>query len=346
MTEPPSTIGTNRVVGLSGSALDRLMPMHIWVGAGNIVVRAGPTITRLAGRELRGRHLEDVLTLRRPRETHSLDQLLRLQGLQLRLTLNDIPDLPLKGHVVALPGGTGAFLDLSLGISLFETVKRFDLTLSDFAPTDLAVELLYLIEAKSAVTGELKRLAQQINGARVSAETDAVTDVLTELFNRRGLQSALGQIVAEKRPFALMHLDLDHFKRINDNYGHAAGDAVLRHVGRVLRTQCRGDDLCARVGGDEFVVLFADLVDPDRLFSIAERLIAKLEDPVELDGEMRRISASIGVTVSDAVRSADPDALMREADIALYASKGKGRGCATVYRADDLDTGPDSCRRA
>ncbi|ARE39614.1 Sensory box/GGDEF family protein [Rhodovulum sp. P5] len=331
MTSGLENVGSNRVIGLSGSALDSLMPMHIWVGAGNFVVRAGPTLTRLAGRSLHERRLDEVLCLSRPRQSHSLDQLLRMQGMQLRVSLTDVPDLPLKGHIVALPGGTGAFLNLSLGISLFEAVKRFDLKLNDFAPSELAVELLYLMEGKAAITGELKRLAQQLNGAREFAENEAATDTLTGLLNRRGFEAALDDLLTSKRRFALMHVDLDHFKQVNDTHGHAAGDRVLATAARILRAQCREKDLVARFGGDEFIVLFVDLVDPDSLLAAAERMIARLEEPIRFSDITCRISGSIGISIADGIVPTDPKRLIHEADVALYASKRRGRGCATVF---------------
>lgn len=333
MTGQDMPIGQNRVVGLSGSALDRLMPMHLWVGAGGLIVRAGPTLTRIAGGPLTGAPLDKVLTVRHPGRAQTLAQLLRLQGMPLKLYLTGLPDLSLKGLVVALPGGSGAFLNLSPGISLVEAVNRFDLTLKDFAASDLAVELLYLVEAKAAVTDELKRLAHRLNGARASAEARAATDTLTGLANRRGLEAMLARQIDAGRPFALMHVDLDHFKAVNDSHGHAAGDAVLCEAAAVLRGQCRSRDVVARIGGDEFVLIFDDLVDPRMLRRIGQRLIERLEEPIEVAGARCRISASVGIALSTAHPVPDPVRLLHEADLALYESKRAGRARVTLAAA-------------
>ncbi|WP_165918940.1 GGDEF domain-containing protein [Rhodovulum adriaticum] len=328
MAGPP--VGQGRVIGLSGSALDRLMPMHLWIGASGLVVRAGPTLARMAGDGLCGQPLERVIALRHPARAATLDLMLRLQGTPLKLNLTAAPDMPLKGMVVALPAGSGAFLNLSPGLSLVEAVNRFDLTLQDFAATDLAVELLWLVEAKSAVTTELKRLANRLNGARASAEARAATDTLTNVANRRGLEAMLTRQAASGRPFAVMQVDLDHFKAINDTHGHAAGDALLQEAAAILRGQCRRRDGVGRIGGDEFVLVFDDLVDPRVLHRIGQRLIERLEQPIEVNGQTCRISASIGVALSTGPAPTDPVRLLHEADRALYESKRAGRGRVTI----------------
>lgn len=325
MTAQGGPIGQGRVIGLSGAALDQLMPMHLWISAAGLIARAGPTLQRIAGAPLAGQPIAQVLTVRHHGRVQTLDHLLRLQGTPLKLCLSAAPELSLKGMVVALPAGNGAFLNLSPGISLVDAVNRFDLTLKDFAATDLAVELLYLIEAKAAVTGELKRLATRLNGARASAEARAATDTLTGLANRRGLDAMLARQVDSGRPFALMHVDLDHFKAVNDTYGHAAGDAVLCEAAAVLRGQCRTRDVVARIGGDEFVIMFDDLVGPRILHRIGQRLIQRLEEPITAGDATCRISASVGIALSTAHTDPDPVRLLHEADLALYDSKRAGR---------------------
>jgi len=165
----------------------------------------------------------------------------------------------------------------------------------------------------------------------------AHTDSLTGLANRFTLHGALRAALAHKRLVALLALDLDHFKLVNDTHGHAAGDQLLQHVAARLLSCRRPADLVARLGGDEFAVLVMDdvgaTVDVDAL---SQRLIDVLEEPVDIGGRATRASASIGVArpsrAGDAIVSADD--LLVHADIALYAAKKAGRGRHETYSSD------------
>lgn len=327
-----------RILGLSARTLDSLMPMHLWIGPSGHVLHVGHCLKKLLGAvPLEGRALFDVLRFRRPRSLRSLDQLLRLNAAEIRVELADIDGLVLKGVVVALPAGTGAFLNLSFGLSVQDAVRRFKLDTGDFAATDLAVEMLFLIEANAAVMAESVSLNAKLQHAKREAEAQALTDGLTGLLNRRAMDQALAGLAAKPgaRGFGVMHIDLDHFKTVNDTLGHAAGDHVLLRVADVLRTETRTDDMVCRVGGDEFVVLLRDCDDAARLSTVARRIIARLEEPIDCGGEIARISGSIGVTLSCLYDRLAPDQLLSDADEATYASKRAGRGRHTVFTPAD-----------
>ncbi|SIO57342.1 diguanylate cyclase (GGDEF) domain-containing protein [Rhodovulum sp. ES.010] len=333
MVSLPNPAAGQPVVALDAAALDRLMPMHLRLDRQGVVRQCGPTIARFAGGAVLGRPFAEVVCLRRPRPACDMDALLAFEGMPLKGAFVAAPTFPLKGLVVGLPEGEGALLNLSMGISLIEAVGRFDLTLRDFAPTDLAVELLYLAEAKSAVTAELHRLAQRLNGARVTAEAEAATDTLTGLANRRRLDAMLARFLRDGQDFSVMQVDLDYFKDVNDTYGHATGDEVLRVVAEVLAAQFRPHDLVARMGGDEFTVLIAGIVDPVMLDGMARRVIARLEQPINVDGITARVSASIGIAQSNRCDRSDAAEMLYEADVALYESKRQGRGRSTIASA-------------
>ena len=234
--------------------------------------------------------------------------------------------------------GQGMLVNLSFGIAVAEAVRDHALTDADFAVTDLAIELLYLHEAKSAVMDELNGLNLRLQAARAAAEEQALTDPLTGLANRRALEIALCQaaetVVRGGRPFALMHLDLDFFKSVNDTLGHAAGDHVLTEVARVLREETRHEDVIARVGGDEFVLILRGLTDEGKLLALAGRIIARMEEPMSFEGKPCRISGSAGIAISTLYPVQNPDRILSDADLALYASKRGGRGRATVFTPD------------
>lgn len=166
--------------------------------------------------------------------------------------------------------------------------------------------------------------------SRVLAEA-AATDALTGVANRNGLEEGARQILERPGEHALMLLDLDHFKRVNDTWGHAAGDALLTTVAERLRQQLRESDLIARSGGDEFVVLLGASPAREQLEAMARRLAERLSEPVPWDGGELEISASIGVALWPQ-DGHNLEALMLAADRAMYHSK-RERGSYAFFDA-------------
>lgn len=311
-------------------ALDALCPMHAVLNRTGHVIHAGPTLAKLPAAEgWQGKRFLELVHLQRPRHAASLPELLKLKGRKLHLELRTPCRTRLKG--VIMPWGDGALVNLSFGISIVEVVQEFSLTSADFAPTDLTVEMLYLVEAKSAAMEESRRLNARLQGAKIAAEEQAFTDTLTGLKNRRAMDHVLGRLAETGEPFALMHLDLDFFKTVNDTLGHAAGDHVLQSVSRALVDLTRRGDTVARIGGDEFVVIMRDTFDKDQLSEAAGRIISRLEQPILFQDTPCKISASIGTTISTYYARPDPVRMLADADEALYASKHAGRGRHCFY---------------
>ena len=322
-------------LSLDPPALSRLMPLHLHVGPDGRVRGSGPTLAKLFDRTpIAGSGFAELFEVQRPRGLADLDDLSRLAGGRIRLALRQPPHTGFKGIAVALGGGAGWLFNLSFGIGVAEAVREHRLTDADFAATDLAVEMLYLIEAKTAVLDELRRLNLRLQNAKSAAEELALTDTLTGLRNRRAMDEALALATATGTAFGLIHIDLDWFKQVNDTLGHAAGDHVLVHVAGILRDETRGGDTVARVGGDEFVVVFPGLTDAAVLDRIAGRILTRIEAPIDYEGAPCKISASIGVTNSALYPNPDPDCLLVDADRALYASKRAGRGRITHFSPD------------
>jgi len=320
---------------ISPATLSRLMPMHLILAKDGKIDQFGPTAAKLhPDGKLSGLSFFDFFDVRRPVNTKCVAHILTTNGAKLHLITRDERQIALKAVAMPFEGHQGVLLNLSFGISVVDAIHAYDLNIGDFAATDLAVEMLYLLEAKSAAMSESRKLNTRLQGAKIAAEEQAYTDVLTGLKNRRAMNHVLSRFIEAGEDFGLMQVDLDYFKNVNDTLGHAAGDFVLLEVAKILTDETRDEDLVARVGGDEFVLIFHRLTDITRLNEIANRIINRMELPIPFDGLSCRISASIGTTVSNYYNSPKVDDMLKDADLALYASKHKGRACSTMFTAD------------
>ena len=160
-------------------------------------------------------------------------------------------------------------------------------------------------------------------------------DMLTGLPNRTLLQERLGQALqcqSETEKTALLFLDLDRFKEVNDTLGHSVGDALLKEVAQRLRDAVRKSDTVARVGGDEFVVMLSTTDPNTEPANFAARIIDVLSEPYEIEGQECSIGTSVGIAISNG--DIDQDALVVQADLALYRSKSDGRGTYRFFEEE------------
>jgi two-component system, cell cycle response regulator len=178
-------------------------------------------------------------------------------------------------------------------------------------------------------------LEQSLREANSQIEKLSVTDPLLNIFNRRYLHERLPQEAARSRrygqPLSLVMADLDHFKKINDTYGHQTGDQVLQHAVNLARSALRVSDWIARYGGEEFVIVLPE-TPLLGAYAVAERMRRLCsETPVELPETQLLVTASFGVATIDGVAPSneDAEAMLREADKALYESKRAGRNRVT-----------------
>ena len=189
------------------------------------------------------------------------------------------------------------------------------------------------VTADVALNRELERaktLAEtrnaELEAAKGRIEHNALHDSLTGLPNRRYLDEILEHYAGAERAggIALLHIDLDRFKQINDTLGHAAGDAMLVHASNVLKSTVRPEDFVARIGGDEFVVVCRGDAKTDQLEMLADRIIGRMREPVSYHGHQCRFGVSIGIAIDEG-DSLDARRLLVNADIALYRAKSRGR---------------------
>jgi len=200
--------------------------------------------------------------------------------------------------------------------------------------SDRDIALAELLAGEAAVSLENARLYDQI---RHQAFRDALTGLANRVLFHDRVSHALNRNRG-RRPqrTAVLFLDVDHFKLLNDRFGHARGDQVLQAVAERVRAAIRPGDTAARLGGDEFAVLLEEVDGPAAAILVAERLLAGLSDPIELDGSLPRVGASIGVALSG-VGDESADDLLRNADIAMYAAKAGGRGRVELFHAELLE---------
>lgn len=208
-----------------------------------------------------------------------------------------------------------------------------------WAPMALAVALVALIILGVGITTHLLE-RQTYARSQDELEHIAMHDALTELANRHsfteGLEKECAGLAHGGAPYALLMIDLDRFKPINDTLGHPAGDQVLQMVSHRLRRAARHGDLVARLGGDEFAVIVRGAADAAVVEAVADRVIEILSRPFLLQGNVADLSGSVGIVLAPA-HGAEANELIQHADVALYNSKRAGRGQHSMFRPELLD---------
>ncbi len=304
------------------------------VAAGVMLLRLRNTVDQL---RLRERELRTVFH-------HALDGIITTDARGMVLSVNpsfewmfDLKADALLGRDIRTllpqwpdPGGTARPVDdgpadittRSLDVQATRadgTELPLRLSLVRVAEHGLAVDIGFLMDMS-----EFKRRQDQ-------AERLARVDALTGLWNRQGLDHellhALALLPHAPGLLALLFIDLDGFKSINDRHGHRAGDEVLVEVGRRIRANVRQADVVARLGGDEFVVLLPGLPDLDAATRVAGNIVAQVSARLALaNGHAVRVGCSIGIATAGRGRSVDPATLFAEADAAMYRAKTEGKG--------------------
>ncbi len=178
--------------------------------------------------------------------------------------------------------------------------------------------------------------------AREALHFMATHDPLTQLLNRRELLARMSKVLGHAprggSKLAVLFADLDGLKTVNDTFGHAAGDELIIEVARRIAALVRDDDLAARIGGDEFVVVLPAVADEEGAQSVAEKVKEAVMAPLLVDGYPVPVGVSIGIAVAAA--GDDPQTLLRHADSALYLAKKNGGSRIEVYRVNQSETAP------
>ena len=200
---------------------------------------------------------------------------------------------------------------------------------------DRDVELAKMLVREAATTFDNARLYDELRQL-------AYRDPLTGLANRSRLQDRVDHALERIRGrssklVAVLFIDIDHFKHLNDRFGHAKGDRALQEIAERIRTIIRPGDTAGRLGGDEFAILLEDVDGPEVVQLVCQRLLDGLSQPIELGDALPMLGASIGYALSGPDNSTSED-MLRNADIAMYAAKAAGRGQVVAFRKDLLET--------
>ena len=273
--------------------------------------------------------------------------------------LRDLADIAVEGLMIcngdtitgankSLERIVGTSRDLLIGRSLgsllpghgLKGISRMHETDAQLQAADGSLIPVRIIAQDIGIDGKLRNVVA-IRDQRDRLEIEAAMhrlahyDTLTGLANRLRFNEALAQRLAEREAdgFALLALDLDRFKIVNDSLGHGVGDELLRCVAKRLKRVMRKQDLVARLGGDEFAILKAGSADPSAIQDIADRLIKSLGRPYIIDGHTLDIGVSIGIALAPS-DGATSEELVRSADLALYGAKQAGRGCFRVFERE------------
>lgn len=229
----------------------------------------------------------------------------------------------IAGDRYVLESGRSLTQEESIGPDVWALVKKTPVTLPD-GKTGILGIIIDITEYRS--------IKIEVEALRI-ARRQALHDPLTDLPNRRHLEEYFAELVQRgpaRQDVTLMHLDLDDFKAVNDEAGHAAGDAVLVHVADTIRKMSTPQMFAARIGGDEFVVLCTECPNIAAAEDWARRFIATVRTPVVHEGKSLRVGSSVGIASARTVPLA-LDALLHAADLALYTAKQNGRNRVELY---------------
>jgi diguanylate cyclase (GGDEF)-like protein len=234
-------------------------------------------------------------------------------------------------------GVFGEFVLSYMGLALFAVIVAT--TFVRIGPWSIAVFIAPLAFARQMFTRtqSLQEATVELEARQQENAYQALHDALTDLPNRALFQSNLRETIESRSKrdghelVAVMLMDLDHFKEINDTLGHHFGDLLLQEIGPRLSTVLRDEDLLARLGGDEFGILLPNIPDVETAIGVAERILEELEKPLSVEGLQLDVTGSIGIAIYPQ-HSRDVEALIRRADVAMYSAK-ESRGGYEVYSA-------------
>ncbi len=320
---------------LNASLLDAAFPFHIVFDRDLRITQVGTSIQRMHQDSMVGSPIHALFDVATPKIANSFDAFVgRPKSLFLLRSLTK-QGLLLRGQVLHDPAAEVLIFVGSPWVTQISAFATLGLTLTDFAASDAAVDYLLILQNQSSSLTQAEELAEQLHQTARQLTHQAFHDALTGLPNRAmlldHLQRRLEPVVGRPHHVAVLMLDLDGFKAVNDSYGHSAGDAVLGIIGKRLRTVSGENDIVARFGGDEFAFVLEPRgphsdVDVAAAFEVADRVLTVLAEPIQLPSCPAitvPLTASIGIAHAHGTETAED--ILRNADLAMYSAKANGK---------------------
>ena len=325
---------TDQHWALPAGLVDAAFPFHLVFDEDLRVVAAGSSINQLHDVGLVGRDLIDLFRVDTPKVAPSFEAFATQHRSLFLLRSTIIDGLVLRGQMLFDDAARRLVFVGSPWVTETSAFASLGLTLDDFAVSDAVVDYVLLLQHQLTSLAEAREMAERLRETANQLSHQAYHDTLTGLVNRTKLltqlQSALDRHDGSS-DLAVLMMDLDGFKAVNDSFGHSAGDAVLEIVGKRLEAVSRREDIVARFGGDEFAMVIGASRRGDPLARItadqlADRVLATINEPISLPsnwGISVPISVSIGIAHASGRESAEE--LVRNADLAMYAAKSNGK---------------------
>jgi len=283
---------------------------------------------------------EEMLNQTLPSQKHSLDALNRI--IDLQVVENEgafkkaTSEVERTVNLMITLTATTMFMGAILALIIYRNNSRMRHQLEQTNQ-----ELLYSNQSLESRVAERTRQLQQANSKlQLQAHYDALTGLANRALLTEQMMVILGQAKRESSKVALLFMDLDGFKPINDKFGHDVGDQVLREIATRINLNIRSTDLVARIGGDEFVVVLSNIHEAFHAKTFAKMLNVTLREPIFINGVDLQVGASIGISVYPD-HGEDTDSLIKAADIAMYNTKREDKGQFKVFN-ENMSSQDDS----